>query len=65
MCKLTAHEVFVCSTEGKKQKNNETNQSTHDDCFTRVLPNKIGYISSTLICRAPALGCLTAVKKTK
>lgn len=62
MCKLTAHEIFVCSTEGKKQKDN---QSTHDDCFTRVLPSKIGSISSILICRAPALGSLTAVKKTK
>lgn len=64
MCKLTAHEIFIYSSEGKKQKDNETNQSIHD-CFTKVLPCKIGSISSTHICRAPALGSLAAIKKIK
>lgn len=63
MCNLTAHEIFVCSTE-EDQKDNETNQSTHD-CFTRVLSNKISYISSICICRAPPLGCLIAVTEIK
>lgn len=63
-CKLTAMKYLYAALKKRAEKIMKIIKSVHGDCFTRLLPSKIG-ISSILICRVTALNCLAVAKLIK